>query len=366
MNRLGRAALVVPFAIGVAYAVLVSGLDRLGVPVRPAIGAAAARDKAMRAVLADPMDAGANSALGLARLKLHDGIGAEAAFRVAGQLGWRDKPTQLYWMALSIDSGAFALAAQRADALLRQDKSLREQPSLLAPLEASGPGRKALAARLALHPEWSGDYWNKLFLLDAGQLAIRARMLDEPALRPPVVACADVRTVAGALEKSEPARSRGILERYCRQRGNALLADGGFEAARLAAADASGWQFVGAGGLDVRIASAGGSGRKAVTVSSALAFRQVFTSQALQLRAGRYRVSWRLPGSARQSAAGIAVRLACQPGTGEYLVPEPALGDRVSALAEVRSDCPLQWLELAVDAGAGPLVVDDLKVEPAT
>lgn len=362
MARLKRAALIALPALGLAYVVLVSGLDRLRADLAaPARGAAAERDRAVRAVLADPMDAGASSALGLARLKLHDGIGAEAAFRVAGQLGWRDKPTQLYWMAVSAGSGAFPLAAQRADALLRQDARLREQPRLLASLEASPAGRGALAARLALRPAWFGDYWGKLYLLDPGQLTNRSQVLDEPALRPPAMTCADVQTMASVLsEKGDALRSRAILDRYCRTAGGAMLADGGFESARLDATAANGWQFVGEGGLDVRI-EGGGPGGKAVVVASALALRQVFASQALQLAPGRYRVSWRMAGA----PSGISARLTCQQASGDFLAAVPSDSNRLAAEVEVGADCPTQWLELAVDPGAGAITVDDVKVERA-
>ena len=381
MRRLVRAALIVLPALGLGYAVLGSGLDRMSA-ANPAFSAmvpqafraaawrsggaldiaggrsVAARDKATRAILADPMDAAASSGLGLAQLKLHEGVAAEAAFRVAGQLGWRDKTTQLYWMALSAASGAFPLAAQRADALLRQDSRLREQPSLLAPLEATGEGRKALATRLAQRPAWSGDYWYKLHLLDPDQLANRALMLDEPALRPPAMACADVRAIAVSLAKSDLARSRSILQRYCARRGGVLLTDGGFEAAHLSNTSASGWQFTGEGGLDIRFES-GGSAGKTVVVASTLPMRQVFASQALELAPGRYRVSWRMPGK----AVGIALRLTCQQNAGEFLKAAPTGRDRLAATTEIGADCPLQWLDLAVDPGAGPVTVDDVKVE---
>ena len=387
MSRLIRAASIVLPALGLGYAVLGSGLDRMSAAnpafsgmVPPAFRAAAwrsggaldlaggrsvaARDKATRAILADPLDAAASSGLGLARLKLHEGVAAEAAFRVAGQLGWRDKTTQLYWMALSAASGAYPLAAQRADALLRQDSRLREQPELLAALEATPQGRTALAARLAQRPAWFGDYWGKLYLLEPGQLADRARVLDEPALRPPIMACADVRTMAVALTKSDLVRSRSILRRYCPRRGGVLLTDGGFEAAQLSNAAASGWQFTGEGGLDVRIEPGGGSGGRAVAVSSALPMRQVFASQALELEPGRYRVGWRLPGRAGTDIPGIAVRLTCQQNGGEYLAPVPAGDDRLTASALIPEDCPMQWLELAIDPGVGPIAVDDVTIGP--
>ena len=389
MNRIVRAATVVIAALGVGYAVLGSGLDRMS-EANPALSAmvpqafraaawraagvldsarghpADARDKATLAIVADPMEVTTSSALGLAHLQLHEGVAAEAAFRVAGQLGWRDKTTQLYWMAVSADSGAFPLAAQRADALLRQDSTLREQPLLLASLEATAGGRHALAARLALRPAWFGDYWGKLFLLDPGQLSNRAQVLDDRALRPPVMACADVQTMAAALAKREAARSRLILDRFCRGRGGALLADGGFEAAQLANTAASGWQFTGEGGLDVRIDTVAGLAGKAVAVSSALPQRQVFASQALDLTPGRYRVSWRVPGSAGTAAPKIAVRLTCQQNAGEYLVAAPANRDRLTAPIAVGADCPLQWLDLAIDPGVGPVAVDDVTLERAS
>lgn len=386
MSRLKRAALIVLPVLGTGYAVLGSGLDRMS-QTNPALSGmvpqafratawrsaatldvaggrlVSARDKATRAIVADPMDAASSSGLGLARLKLHDGLAAEAAFRVSGQLGWRDKSTQLYWMALSADSGAFPLAAQRADALLRQNSNLREQPRLLAALEASAEGRRALATRLAQRPVWLGDYWNKLYLLDPGQLADRARVLDEPALRPPVLTCPDVRTMAGALAKRDVARSRSIMTRYCPKRGGELLADGGFEAARLASTAATGWQFVGEGGLDVRIAPGAGLGGKMVAVSSALPMRQVFASQALELEPGHYRVGWRMPGKAANASPAIAVRLTCQQNVGDYLVAAAAADDRLTARAEVPADCPLQWLDLAIDPGSEPVVVDAVTLE---
>ena len=386
MSSLLRAALIFVPALALGYVALGSGLDRMS-EGNPALsrmvpqafrsaawrgGAAqdiargnlrAARDKSTRAVLTDPMNAASSSGLGLVRLKLREGVAAEAAFRVAGQLGWRDQTTQLYWMALSAASGAFPLAAQRADALLRQDTSLREQPAILAGLEATAGGRKALAERLAMHPAWSGDYWNKLYLLAPAQLANRARVLDEPALRPPVMACADVQTMAGVLANPDSARSRSIRDRYCPKRGDGSVADGGFEAAQLSNTSATGWQFTGEGGLDVRIDTGAGFGSKAVAVISSLPLRQVFASQALELAPGHYLVGWRLPGGAGKVRNRIVVRLTCQQNGGDYVIPVPAGGDRQVAPLELAADCPRQWLDLAVDPGMGPVAVDDVTVE---
>ena len=370
-------------ALTAGYAALGSGLDRLSrdnpasarmVPIAFRANAwrgasaqdmtleryTAALDKARRAIVADPIDVGSSSGMGLARLKLRQGVAAEAAFRVAGQLGWRDKNTQLYWMAVSADNGAFGIAAERADALLRQDRRLRELPAMVAGLEATEGGRKALAARIALRPEWFGDYWNKLFLLTPAQLANRALVLDQAALRAPVMGCDDVQTMTASLaQQRDTVRSQAISERFCKRTSGSVLADGGFTAAQLSSTATVGWQFAGEGGLDVRIQDIGPQG-KAVVVTSTLALRQVFASQALHLAPGRYRITWRMPGQ----RAGIAVRLSCKQGEGEFLTAGSAGRDRMAGEVELGADCPLQWLALAIDPGAGPIIVDDVTVAP--
>ena len=389
MNRHMRAAAVTLVALAFGTAALGSGLDRMSAK-NPALaglvpqpfranawrGASAvalagrhlpaAQAAATQAVRNDPVDAASASALGMARLAAGDGSGAAAAFRVAGQLGWRDRPTQLYWMAVATNSGDFAIAAERADALLRQDSRLREQPLLLAALERLPEGRRALAARLALRPEWFGDYWNKLFLLKPDQLFARARVLDEPALRPAAMTCLEVKPMTSALLANRGARQgRAILDRYCAKSDGALLADGGFERARLADAAPFGWQFTGAGGLDVRLEARPGRVGVAVEIDSALPQRQVFASQALQLGPGSYRLSWRSPGRDGAGASRIVARLTCQQNTGDFPAATPAGSGRYAAIAQVGTDCPLQWLELAIDPGEGAVTVDDVRVVPA-
>lgn len=389
MNRYLPAAMVTVLALGVATAALGSGLDRMSAK-NPALaglvpppfranawrGAGAlalagrhlpaAQAAATEAVRRDPMDAASASALGMTRLTSRDGSGAAAAFRVAAQLGWRDMSTQLYWMAVATNSGDFAIAAERADALLRQDAQLREQPLLLAALERLPGGRKALATRLALRPEWFGDYWNKLYLLKPEQLLARARVLDEPALHPARMTCSEVNTMVGALlanRRSGPGRA--ILKRYCGAGNGGLLADGGFERARIAEPSPFGWQFTGAGGLDVRLEPGPGDSGKAVVIDSALPMRQIFASQTLQLPPGSYRVSWRMPGSDGTGVSRIVARLTCQQNGGDFLAAAPSGGDRYAALARVNPDCPLQWLDLAIDPGEGAITVDDVTVTPA-
>jgi hypothetical protein len=151
-------------------------------------------------------------------------------------------------------------------------------------------------------------------------------------------------------------QGRRVFDRFCRGQDAALIADGGFENAKLSGGSPSGWQFTGEGGLDIRLEPGPGARGRAVVVDSTLPFRQVFASQALQLPPGRYRVSWRVPG--RAGAWRVVARLTCRQGLGEF-------ADVASAGANVSVDCPLQWLDLAIDPGPGPVRVDDVTVDPA-
>src|SRR3546814_8811137 len=79
----------------------------------------AALVEAQRSVRTAPIDPSTTSALGSSLLTLGQLDRAYAAFAVAGTLGWRDVPTQLYWLAQAQAVGDVDVLAQRLDALLR-------------------------------------------------------------------------------------------------------------------------------------------------------------------------------------------------------------------------------------------------------
>ncbi|MCA1661542.1 MAG: hypothetical protein LC648_05065 [Novosphingobium sp.] len=386
-RRLGAAAASMAAALA-AYAAFGSGLDRISrgdpqaAPRVPddfrsnawrSLSARALAERrlaeataaAEAAVAADPADPAAASALGLARLNAGDGAGAEAAFRVAGRLGWRDLPTQIYWLGVAAEVGDHAAAAERADAILRQNVALLEQPRLLAALEATPGGRRALAARLATRPPWFAEYLDRTFTLSPDDLAARARVLEEPALRAAAIACGEVRGLGRALvERDRAAQGRRLLGRFCGADGGSRLRDGGFERARLDQAAGDGWRFAGAGGLEVRLTDASAVGGRAAVVDSRLPFRTVFASQALALAPGRYRIGWRARDAAGRASGRIAVRLACSPGVGGFPAATAAGGDRFTTLAEVRAERASQTLELAILPGSGSVTIDDVALAP--
>lgn len=316
-----------------------------------------------RAVIADPADAASLSLLGAARFADGDGAGAAAAFRVAGTLGWRDQPTQLYWLAAALQAGDHAVATERLDALLRQAPGYPQAGALLGVLAATPPGRAALARRLADRPGWFFVFLTAFDGVSAAQLADRAAVLELPSMATAKVTCTEIGPLAGALYGQNRAiEARRLWRRHCGGR-DALLLDGGFDAARLNETSPFAWQFMGEGGLDLRLEpGASGSGQMLLAASS-WPQRRILAIQALQLSPGRYRLGWSARDATGATSARIAARVTCKRGEGAWLDATAGADGTRTALADVPAGCPLQWLELALDPGSGPAILDDVTLD---
>ncbi len=318
-----------------------------------------------RAVLADPVDPASTSLLGTARFANGDAPGAAAAFTVAGALGWRDQPAQLYWLLAALDAREYAVATERLDAVLRQAPNYPQSPALLGRLGATPEGRAALAERLAARTGWLHVYLATFEGVTADQLAERALVLEQPAMDRARISCAEIGPLASALyTQNRASAARRLWRSHCGA-GNALLVDGGFEAARLDETSPFAWQFQGLGGLDLRLEpDAGGSGQVLVAGSS-LPRRQIVATQALQLAPGRYRLVWSARDAGGVLSPRIATRLTCKRGEGPWLESVPLRDSGHGTLPLVSSECPLQWLELGLDPGNGAVTIDDVSLVPA-
>ncbi|MET0180506.1 MAG: hypothetical protein ABW194_08500 [Novosphingobium sp.] len=325
---------------------------------RPAAALAAAR----RAVIADPLDAGSVSGLALARFAAGDGPGAAAAFRVAGALGWRDGPTQLYLMTAALQGGELEVAADRLDATLRQRPRLEQAAALLAPFEATGAGRRALAVRLAARPAWLDLYLTPGTDTPGAQLEDRVAVLREPALRPARLGCTDVAPLVSALIAAGRAAAARTLRADRCAAAAGLLSDGGFDRASPAPGAVQDWEFPGAAGIEVQVGPAAGFAGRAVLVESTLPSRQVFARQAVQLSPGRYRIAWRSSGDAGEARMRAAVRCG-----GDIVAPTPAReaeSGRFAVVAAVPDGCDRQTFELTILPGAGRIAIDDVTIQP--
>lgn len=386
-SRLARNASLTALALGLATLAWGSGIDRMA-RAAPALArivpeplranawraeawlalqrqSKSAEALATRAVSADPVDPASASLLGAARFAGGDGAGAAAAFRVAGARGWRDQPTQLYWLIAALQVRDYAVATERLDALLRQAPGYPQAGVLLGQLGATPAGRAALAERLAARSGWFHVYLTAFDGVTPAQLADRALVLEEPALDPSQVTCTEIGPLAGALYAQHRAvEARRLWRSHCGAR-DALLVDGGFDAARLTETSPFAWQFAGEGGLDLRLEPGANGAGQILVASSALPQRRIVAVQALQLSPGNYRLGWRARDAAGSPSPRIVARLSCKRGEGVWLDATPRTDGSRAALAVVAAACPLQWLELALDPGSGAVTLDDVSLAPA-
>jgi hypothetical protein len=140
-------------------------------------------------VAAAPIEPFSTALLGAARAAGGDESGAERAFRVAGQLGWRVPHTQAYWLRRALALGDAQVAAQRLDALLRQQPELLRESDALEPFESGGAMQAALIDRLATRPPWLGWYSGEVDPIPLVVLARRAAVLMALADRGEVLGC---------------------------------------------------------------------------------------------------------------------------------------------------------------------------------
>ncbi len=207
-----------------AYAALAigNGLDRLAISTPAAVGHVPslfavhaleitdeaelashphdAVNLAERLVARAPIEPSSTALLGASRAASGDDSGADRAFRVAGQLGWRTPVTQSYWLFAALAAGDTRVAAQRLDALLRMRPDLLARPETLTPFESDAAGRDALFERLTTRPPWLAAYAGATDpATPAGLIARRLPVLTMLAERGIVLGCSSIAQGLGQL-----------------------------------------------------------------------------------------------------------------------------------------------------------------------
>jgi len=148
---------------------------------------ASATRLATAALQRQPLDERAARVLGTVALIRGDLRTGDRWMRFAGERGWRDPVTQLYWGRVALAGGAVDIAAQRADAVLRgqsaQGPSRAEAFSILRGLEGTAPGRAAILARLREQPAWAAGYLPVVAGLDRQGIQNRLALLSATTRR---------------------------------------------------------------------------------------------------------------------------------------------------------------------------------------
>ncbi len=250
-----------------------------------------ALEEATRFVKTDPLDPAATATLGSALLLSQSYEDATRSFLVAGQLGWRDVTTQIFWLQTSLQLGDLNTAAQRLNALLRM--GFTEGPTLdgLLKMEATAEGRQAIAnIVIEQRPAWTDFIYTSASRLDGEAFSNRMALLTQikadgtggncTLASPPISALRR----AGRLHDAETMNAIA-----CKSSGSAKIANGDFEANTP-----SPWSFTGASGLEasIRPAPAPLNGH-ALYISSSLSRTVHVATQPLALQPGAYQISWK-------------------------------------------------------------------------
>ena len=379
---LQRAAMVV-FCVVAGLLVVWSGLDRLSrqrpdlarfVPGAFAANAyrasagelarrgdyAAAEREARKAVASSPLVPLSTALLGTARLGKYDLEGAERAFLVSGQLGWRTAVTQLYWFERALELGDYRVAALRLDALLRQSPGLAGDDRLIAMLERSPEGREALAGRMTDSAVWLQRYARDIHALDPDRIAVRADVLNR---RKGALGCVDSGPLATALVATgQVGAAHAFWMKQCPRSSRGLLADAGFSGLRTQQAN-SPFEWIVFSHGDVSASLRGGSGTESprLVITSSASFVRKVIQQMVVLPPGAYRLSWSARNELGELHPNILASASCSADSREWL-PAEAAGDRFQADFTVDGRCPGLWVAFAIAPGRETISFGDLRL----
>lgn len=329
--------------------------------------AQAALGSAVAAVNMAPLDPGSTALLGAARLKSGDAAGAERAFRIAGQLGWRDPYTQAYWMERALRIGDYRVAAMRLDALLRQRPDLLGERRLMDPLEGTQLGRAALAERILGNPNWLEAYVAKLDGVPRPVLSLRTQVLAEVAARNAVLGCEPIgplieRLVLEAAEMEAAA----LWRQHCPGAGQAIVYDGNFAKARIDQVRSQfAWSFIGQADTNILFSPGPKANGQWVEIDTTSRRIRQFMRQMVLAAPGSYQLSWIALDDTDKPSALVVASLTCSMDPRDWAEAryDPATKRWVSDFTIDRS-CQTWWLNFGVSGTPGKARMSEVTLRP--
>ncbi|MEI6641216.1 MAG: hypothetical protein WCL10_04215 [Novosphingobium sp.] len=343
-----------PYDTGGARARAIMALVKTG----PASAIALAR----RSILSDPISAPAVSILGRSQLYAAQLPEAHKTFMVAGQLGWRDSMTQIYWLDQAIQAADYRVAAERLDALLRQFPNDENGSKLLALVSAAPEGRDALAARLKLKPAWAESYVTDVKNLPNDQLLQRVDVIRRSG--PGNWACRQTSSFAQQLINSQNLDEAQQVWRMGCPSSTSEVYDGGFEQLDTTRPTTGfDWVLSNRGDAEISLVQDPfGHNVLAVEVSATIALPIV--RQLVVLKPGSYRLTWRTPDTGATEAQALRVALSCGHDYADA-VPGSAVPGRAPTFTHdfvVDGRCPARQLIFWL-APRGRVRLDDIALE---
>jgi len=346
---------------------------------RLAAGDAVGAEALARKALADtPISPTALRTLGLALQNQGRTEEAALAMALAGGLGWRDTPTQIWLIAAFHHQEDYGAALERADALARRGRRVEEMQALFMAAALDPRARRPFIVRLLEEPSWRWSFFTRAGDLPAEQQqGFRDFLADFAAaggkLRPEEATPFVVRL----FDDGHYAQSAAVWRRYGAGETRPL-AGGDFDSAtlrpeyvhlihfdgrktlaprRLAPFE---WTFPQPAGSDTRLARWPGDDEgKALRVASGGNQRFEVARQALALGRGDYRLTYEVAAEPGAREEGYSWRLECLPSRKEIVTTEVASetlqgGRTRRALSfALPGDCRGQMLRLILHSGVG-------------
>ncbi|MDT0575733.1 hypothetical protein RM533_06000 [Croceicoccus sp. F390] len=278
-----------------------------------------------RAVLRDPFAAAPAALLGTVRLIGGNEAGAQQAFAVAAQFGWREPLTQAYWLDRALEQEDWTRAAARTDAMLRALPDHGASAIMLSRLEQDPRGQAVLAKRLMLGPDWREAFLQPDSTISTRTLEQRAAIMAQMAAAGGVVGCGAAAPFAERLVIADRlALAQSIWAAHCAGPAALLpLRDGSFDRfARFGDGDPLGWRAMHHGDIAVQRSGRDGAGEVrmaiaqtgaptgAVLVTSEAGTARPILKQHVALPSGTVRIRWIATEDGRRSRR-IGVALDC-------------------------------------------------------
>ncbi|WP_448658000.1 tetratricopeptide repeat protein [Sphingomonas sp. CJ99] len=322
-------------------------------------------------VRTDPLDPDATAVLATILVEQSAFAEADAAFRVAGQLGWRNVPTQLYWLSQSLAADDIDNARLRLDAILRLRVNNPLVASGLLQMEQTEAGTEALIELLQNDPPWQDRFVRGVSQLPDEPMQQRINLLVAARRAGAPINCTSVAApVTTLLNKSKSAAARQLWDGTCGQPGKGLVRNGDFESTDQESASPFAWTFFAEGGVDASITAAPAplSGQ-ALTVQSTLPREVQIVAKLLDLEPGSYRLAWQSVDENGERDDGFRVGILCNQSRQVLIDPGSSVTrtGRTSAVQfSVPENCIVQRLTIHRVAGGlgsgGRGWMDDLSI----
>lgn len=264
-------------------------------------------------ILDAPLDARRLSAYGVALGLTGNAAKGYDAFLLAGQMGWRDPATQIFWMQAALNLGDAPVAAMRLDGLLRTRPQMADQAELTSAFDTDANFGDALIARMQAKPEWISAYVGSTRLLEGDRLNSRVALLERMAGTGLKVGCEQIAQVVDPLTRRGMFDAAfGLWRSHCDDRPAGLIMDGEFAAYNPAYEEMLPfrWRVPASGDLNVS-EEPQKSGGKLLEMRNVSPTPMVAASQLAMIGGGQYRLTWLARDTTGRASVSMVPRLWC-------------------------------------------------------